>query len=291
MKKIYKKLCVLCSFFFPCISFAASPWLPPPGRLDLSLGLSQQKYDALWQGTKKTGLPGTVTMDYEYINYVYGITENLATDLQTGYSQTRYTVGTRGNLGGLLDTSVGLLYRSLDENKTKNKYLPTITFRMAGTLKGKYGLANTGNLQAPGDKVDGSQISILVGKNLPHRFAIYGELGYRYRGSVVPNAYFGNIGILQTPIEHWTWGLSYENYHANSGIDIGKPPFTGQIGRFGFQATKEQSGFISGSLMYSFPCGQSISAIYGQTIHGRNTAVSKIISLFVTIPLQLNIGK
>ena len=289
MKKTCKYILALASSLLPIMCFGASAWLPPPGRLDLSLGFGQETFRQFWQGTQRVTLANIIVKNQYYGGFVYGLTDRFAIDLLTGAGNSKWAAGTRGNLGGRLDTDVGLLYRAIDETTSRYWWMPTTTFRAGGTIKGTYALANANapaNLQGLGNKVNGTQLSILLGKFLPHNVGLFGEFGWRYRGSPVPNALFGNVGVLQTIFDHWTWSIFYNTYRAVSGLDIGKAPFTGVIGPFGLQATKEQTGFMNGSLTYGFNGGQAITLVYAYAVSGRNSGVQSIPSLFVTLPIQ-----
>src|SRR5206468_9017607 len=102
---------------------------------------------------------------------------------------------------GLMDTQFCLRYRLFDRTNDQPWFVPILTFRLGGIIKGTY---DADFPMAPGDGASGVEASVMAAKTLrPSGFGGYAEFGYRLRNNHVPQTIFGSAGISETINLNW----------------------------------------------------------------------------------------
>ena len=140
----------------------------------------------------------------------------------------------------------------------------------AGVIVG--GNYDTGYINSPRDGGDGVEVSAMMGKFLADRFAVSGELGYRYRNNNIPSDTFarlssgviipGNIGL----------SVNYELINgASSGLDIGGPGFSPDR----FPELQEDIQLLGGAASFTLSERTGITVLYLSVISGREHSVSR----------------
>ncbi len=128
----------------------------------------------------------------------YALNHELALDLNFGYT----SAATRSwnaaaqpqTTQGLMDTQLGVRYRLLDESQGDSCWMPTMTARLGGIIKGTY---DADFPMAPGDGASGIELSLLSTKRFAWGTGIYANFGYRLRDYSVPQTIFGSTGLSQ----------------------------------------------------------------------------------------------
>ena len=210
-----------------------------------------------------------------WLNYGYNITDELAFGITTGYTQTHFAPATRGDLNGVADSKLSINYLLNDE--FANELLPiTVTAQAAGIVAGTYELASPGNPHGPGDGANALQASLLLGKMFDLGVSVYGEIGYRWRDSGVPNDLFYSAGAAYQFYPDWSLSGRYVSVRAQSGLDVGVPPFSPEIG---FPLLKEVRYIVEYGLYWNLFYQHTLSFNYAHVVDGRNTGQSDIFSL------------
>lgn len=250
---------------------AASPWLPAPGALNITFSYVFQTADEFYMGNKKSALP-TDLEQHTYSGLLeYGLTDSLALDARLGYASNDFprdpALNPQGTQEGMTDTNVGLRWRVLDEAIDE---WATVTLRAGLIVEGDY---RTGAINSIGDGASGGEFSALIGRSFENGISIYGEAGYRTRGSNVPDDVFLNLGGRYAFTQDFSAGIHYQMVEALSGIDIGAPGFTPAR----FPETNEDYQILGFDLAYSFLPNTYASVSYGGTVDGRNTGAHQIV--------------
>jgi hypothetical protein len=289
MKQRYR--CSLASAALLAMSgatLAQSAWLPDTGELTASPGFSYSSFDRFWMGKTKVSNPPNGKNLNQYSGYLaleYGLLDPLAADATFGYTATDTDAFGAASDDGLADTSLGLRYRLVDEQKASSSWVPTIALRVGAVIAGTY----DSNLPfSAGDGAHGFEGSLLFGKALGDSgFGLYGDIGYRVRENPVPDDIFGSIGAFQQmgPI---TAAVGYRHVHGRSGLDIGGPGFDPGKGRAnGFPAVQEINQLIEGSLSFTDSGGRHYQFTVAGSVDGRNTGEKLIFGLNVSIPIRV----
>ncbi len=268
------------------LALAQSAWLPQKNQINITPGFAFSSFDQFWAGDNKVDNPpnGKSLDQYSgFLNLDYGILGNLAADATFGYTATD-TGAFGGNVSddGLMDTSLGLRYRVLDENQTTCPFAPTIALRAGVVIAGTY----DSNLPfSAGDGAHGFEGSVLFGKSFGNTgFGLYGDIGYRVRESPVPHDLYGSIGVFKQ-IQSWTLLVGYRHIQSLSGLDIGGPGFNPAAGRAsGFPALREVNRLIEGGVTYTDKRGWSYQLSVAGSIDGRNTGDKLMVGVNATIP-------
>jgi hypothetical protein len=262
-----------------------SAYTPPRNQLVVTAAYQYQFYDAFWVGKNKVDLGAATGYDEQrqhstYLTLEYGVLENLALDVTFGYSWTEFHDGPGPDLtdDGWTDTTFGIRYRVLDERKFTCPVVPTLTLRVGGIVAGTY---DENFPFSSGDGADGVETSALLGKQLCPGLGLYGEIGYRWRDSDVPDDLFGAVGLSVTYIPNLTLSVGYRHTEGQSGPDIGDPGFGVD---FGFPQTKEVDQRIEASLAYTDHGGRNYAFYFAQTLEGRNTGEKSIFGVSISIP-------
>src|SRR4051812_2404404 len=213
--------------------WAASPWLPEPGKLAITTLYVYDSFQDYRQGKLENRLPEPYKQFTGFTFFEYGLKTNLALDVDTGYTATDF----RGSgLKGITDTSIGLRYQAAQGERW------VLTLRGAGIIKGSYPISTVANF-SPGDKASGGLGSAILGAYLPKGFYTFGEMGYRIRSSPVPQDFFGNAGIGHS-YKRFSYSSSYQTSRSVNGVDIvgGAPKFSPYFQAYQFPATKKIFG-------------------------------------------------
>lgn len=280
MKRILLTCLLLVSSFFLNVAFAISPWTPEQNQFVYTFSYTNEFANNFYFGKTFTPLPATVVIDSLWGGFDLGLTDDLALDGLVGYSWSSFPGASRGPFDGFQDTWIGLRYRVLNEFKFK-RWVPTITVRIAGIVKGEYPLSTGGNIHSPGDGVNGVVFMIAFGKQLPANFAIAGETAYVLRDRPAFNQYLVAIGLYRFQDKHFSWNVQYRRSADVFGLDIGGPGFTGT--QPDFQALRELKNYISGGVGYTTNHGMYIGAEANfVAFPGRNTKQSTIFALYLS---------
>ena len=132
----------------------------------------------------------------------------------------------------------------------------TVTTQAAGIVAGSYQQASQGNPHSPGDGANGLETSLLLGKMFELGVSVYGEIGYRWRDSGVPNDLFFSAGASYPFYPDWSVNGRYVGVEGQSGLDIGVPPFNQNIG---FPKLKEEVHLMEYGLNWNLSYQQTLS--------------------------------
>jgi hypothetical protein len=217
----------------PRIPFAESARLPDPNQFVVSPWYYYNVFRKLWIGDAKTSIEIQPQQDFELndgmITVDYGVTPQIALDLTLGYT----SAATRSwdpqadpkTTEGLMDTQLGIRYRLLDEREFNQWYIPTLTLRLGGIIKGTY---DADFPIAPGDGASGGEAAIMIVKTTqPLGVGYYADGGYRLRDNHVPQTIFGAAGLSETLHFNWLITSVTINVGYRGLYDLNGPDFTG----------------------------------------------------------------
>ena len=265
-------------------SLGQSAWVPMAREIKATPGFSFSTFDEFWmKDTKIDNPPNGKSLDQytPYLSVEYGILPNLAVDGTVGYSFTDTDAFGGDSDDGLADTHIGVRYRLVDENNAPRSWMPTLTIRAGGIIAGTY----DENLPfSAGDGAHGLEGSLLFGKAFSFGFGFYGDIGYRYRESPVPDDVFGTAGIFQQfgPV---TVSAGYRHVQGLSGLDIGGTGFNPAAGSsHGFPALREINQIIESGVTFTDHSGRSYQFTIGGNIDGKNTGDKLILGFNATFP-------
>lgn len=244
-----------------------SPWLPIPSQASVTVNYVSQKADDAYIGDKKMSIKditggGASSFDRTAtsIRFDYGISDAVAFDAAT--SQGKVSAGNADSDNARTDSVLGLRWRVLDEYEQPNA--PTVTLRGAVIIKGNYDGAR---LAALGKNANGTEASIIVGKQLTSAFSAYGELGVQNYSDIVPNATFYELGARVRVAPQWNIGLAYANKRFGGDLDIGGAGFSPAR----FQQVREERSLVKLGVGFAFAANQGIALNYAKVTEGRNT--------------------
>jgi len=266
--------------------FGQSAWLPAQHQFKATPGFSFSTFDEFWMGSSKVDNPPNGKSMDQYTGYLsldYGILEQLAADVTVGYTATDSDAfGGDASDDGLMDTSVGLRLRLLDEFASDSPYVPTLAIRIGGIIAGTY---DPNKPFSAGDGADGFESSLLLGKTIRDTgFGFYGDIGYRVRENPVPDEVFGTAGIFQQ-IGVINLAFGYRHIQSLSGLDIGGSGFNPALGdSHGFPALEEINQIIEGAVSLSDNGGRNYQLSVGTNVDGRNTGDKVLVGVNVTLP-------
>jgi hypothetical protein len=266
--------------------FGQSAWLPAPKQFKVTPGFSFSTFDEFWAGDKKVSNPPNGDSLNQYTGYIaleYGILQNFAADATIGYTATSTDAfGGNASDDGLMDTSLGLRYRLVDEFNSSHPWAPTVTLRAGVVIPGTY------DENAPFSAGDGAHAfegSLLLGKAIGATgFGLYGDIGYRVRENPVPDDVFGTAGVYQQ-IGPVTLAVGYRHIQSVSGIDIGGSDFNPALGAsHGFPAVKEINQLVEGGITFTDKGGRNYQFSVAKSVDGRNTGDKWVFGFNVTLP-------
>ncbi len=262
------------SLLFYQDSAADTPWLGEEGDQSFSSSVVYEEFVDFWKGKKKAKLPSDIQQWTAWLNYNYNLTDELALSITSGYTTTHFAPGSRGDFSGIADSKLSIKYLLNDE--FADGFLPlTVTAQAAGIVAGTYQQASLGNPHSPGDGANGLEISLLLGKIFDFGVSIYGDVGYRWRDSGVPNDLFFSTGASYQFLPSWSASARYIGVIGQSGLDIGVPPFDKTVG---FPKLKEVVHTMEFGLNWNISYEHSIGFNYARVVNGRNTGQSDAFS-------------
>jgi hypothetical protein len=250
--------------------WAASPWLPEPGKAHLTQLFVYDTFTNYRPGALRGQLPASYIQRTHYSQFEYGLKNTLSVEFETGRTQTFHRANASS---GITDTNIGFRYQAYrGENWV-------MTVRAAGIIAGSYPIVTNGNFSA-GDKSSGALGSVLFGVALPKGFFAFSETGYRYRFSPVPQDAFGTAGI-GSGIKRVGWTLSYQTSRSINGTDIvGGPPRWGPyFNPTMFPATKKIFGAVDAGSSVYLGKGLSVIGNYSHFLHGRNVGIKRVVAI------------
>lgn len=245
---------------------AASPWLPAAGGGKVTFSYVNESFQNFWAGGSKERLPTDLRQNTIWGNLEWGLSDNLALDLTTGF--TKATFGAN-SLDGLTDSLIGLRYKALQRDRW------VLTFRGAANLHGSYRLTDQGPY-APGDRAHGFEGSTLAGILFGHGIFAFGESGLRYRQKPVPNDFFASAGVGHS-VRGFTYGASYGRVQSLSGLDIGGAGFSPAR----FRELKKIVNTLDSHAGYTTSRGHYFGFSYARSLAGRNTGAKDIFGVTV----------
>jgi hypothetical protein len=258
------------------VSAQFSAWLPEAEQWILTPSYSYQTFDEFWLGRDKVELPDDVTQHATLLTVEYGITEQLAADATIGYTWVNSTdaFGPGDNEDdGLADSTFGLRYKFLDQDRTGWPMWPSMAVRVGGIIAGTY---EEDLPFSAGDGASGAEASLLLAREICPNFGLFGDVGYRYRDGI-PDDLFGSAGAYAT----WygfTLSGAYRHVQGLSGDDIGDPGFS-------FPEVKEIVQNVEAGLGYRDGGGRYYQFFYAHTIDGRNTGEKDIFGFSASFPI------
>lgn len=259
---------------------AQTIWLVDPGTVAVTPSYTQQWYDEFYAGTVLMPLPADITQRTETVRFDYGLAPRFALDLSLGYTEVKFNPpGANFTRSGRDDFHLGLTYALLEESATT----PALTLRIGGILAGGYSVPTTLPPINPGDGADGIEVSLAAGKAFAEHYAVYGELGYRWRNHDVPEDIFGSAGV-SARFGGWSFNVGYRHTQGLSGGDIGG---TGFGTAFGFPQVKEISKFVEEGISFSDAGGRSYQLVVGESVGVvRNSGRATVVNVSISLPFH-----
>ena len=190
-------------------AYAASPYLPEPGKLQVNFSYAHDRYSKFKAGTSRsTSLPGTLTQHSFFPSLSYGLTNRIALDFDTSYTRSSLPTIT---LNAIVNTSYGLRAQVYRGEKS------TLSLRAAGIRSELYPI-DLGPVTS-GVSVNGFHGSAQLGLVLPKRGFVLLDGGYVVYQKPVPNRFVSSVFAGQN-LGHWTYFAGYQDNRAFSGVDI-----------------------------------------------------------------------
>jgi len=266
MKHFYF-FCIGLSLFSSAASAANNPWLISPGATSIQLGYVTQSADKLYAGGAKMPLPDDLDQTTAWVDFTYGLADNMAIDARLGYSNFKFSP--RQDESGTTDTLLGLTWRLRDE--FIHDAGPSVALRMGVTLAGDY---TAGKINSIGDGASGAEMSLIVGKIITRKLSIAANVGYRYRDSGVDNERFAAVRGFYSLTNQLHTSVGYSVVRANGNLDINDPEFMGN-----FTDLAEDADIVELGIAYQFAGRYQVGFGYGQVVNGRNTGLNEITSI------------
>jgi len=267
---------LLALLVYPTIGAAVSPWFGEEDDKSISVTYVKESFDEIWKANTKGPLGGGNSIDQQtlWLRYEDHLDDDMAYSIITGWTKSEFGAATRGDFDGRADSLIDLKYLLYDEFSSEKSY-PTVSVRAGITIAGTYPLSSAGNPHSPGDRADGVETSLLLGRMLSNNFSVFGEFGYRYRNNDVPNDLFYNVGVSYQFENGLRLDSLYVVSEGQSGTDIGKPGFSPAE----FEKLREDRSLVDIGLFYPIVENQFLGLNYAKVIDGRNTGKSDILSL------------
>jgi len=214
----------------PQIPFAEPARLPEPNQFVLTPWYNYSVFRKVWIGDNKTSIEVQPKYDFELndgmLRLDYGLSDRFALDLNIGATEAATRAWNPDNdpeiKYGLMDTQFGLRYRLFDERQHEEWYVPTLTLRLGGIIRGTY---DADFPMAPGDGASGGEASILSTKTFKCGAGFYLQGGYRLRNNHVPQTVFGETGLSYTFKFDWvvnslSFYVGYRGLYDLNGPDL-----------------------------------------------------------------------
>jgi hypothetical protein len=158
-----------------------SAWLPETRQIIVTPSYSYQTFDEFWLARDKVELPDNVSQHTTLLTVEYGVSERLAADATVGYTWVNSTEAFGpgdADDEGLTDSTFGLRYKFLDQDREGWPMWPSIAVRIGGIIEGAY----DENLPfSAGDGASGAEASLLFSQEIGLNLGLFGDAGYRYR--------------------------------------------------------------------------------------------------------------
>ena len=271
------------------LSFAASqsqaegPWVGETGEQSVTASVVLDTFDDIWAGSTDSDGPGDFEQLNLWLDYSLAITDRLTMSFVTG--ATRATLDRDKNeptedIEGRSDTALAIKYLLVDEFDSDGNW-PSMAAKFSLISKGTYDRSDSAppppiNVHAPGDKADGAELLIQIGKLLDNGLAVFGEVGYRTRGQEVPDDVIYNIGINYLVVDRVSVFSRLGTERSRKGLDIGTAAFR-EAGT-PFHRLKEEKDTIEFGASFTLSKSQSLSFLLANVFDGRNTGKSTIVS-------------
>jgi len=262
----------VCSLF-SVHAYADSPWMYAEGEQSFSITFVDDRFDNVWEGDVEAPI-AEVTQNNIWLTHLYGLYDDVAIESKVGYTYTSWDKND-SEFDGFSDSFFSLKYQLL--NEFVDNSIASLSIKITGILKGTYERASKGNPHAPGNKANGSEISLQFGKFLQENVALYADLGYRKLFDGVPDDILASAGLYYSINSKLGINGQYSLKSALTGTDI-KDPQSGFDPDF-FHLTKERRQWIELSTSYSLLPAHNISLGWAQVVNGRNTGKSRILYL------------
>jgi len=266
---LLRRFAAICTFLSAGAAWAGSPWLPDAGKMTVSTVYAYDSFQDYHPGKLSGTLPAPYNQYTGYTFLEYGLKNDIAIDLESGYTATDF----RGSgLGGITDTTIGARWQF---HRTDNTVW---TVRAAGIVAGSYAISTTANF-SPGDKASGGLGSISGGWNMPHNFYSFIEAGYRVRTNPVPQDAFGTAGIGHS-FKRLTYSTSFQTSRSINGVDIvgAAPKFSAYFQPAQFPATKKVFDAMDFNTTYHFKSGLNFGFDYSKILDGRNVGMKNVLA-------------
>lgn len=263
MNHIAKHLLLgICTLVYSGALYAdASPWLPIPRTLEVSLSQVVQESTEFYRGTDKRSLPfGNFDQSTTWLSMKYGASDKTAVDFRIGSSNL--DAGALGEARDTTDMTFGVTRSLLDEAEHGT---PSVSLRVAATLAGDY---EVGRPNSIGDGADAVEASVAVGKAVNDRLAFAADVGMRFSSDDVPRETLFNAGAhFQASGRVGLYG-QYQLKRSDGDLDIGGMGFSPA----GFPETTEEFDRIRVGIGVALTPELRFDLSYYDTLDGRNAA-------------------
>ncbi len=255
----------------PAALQAASPYLPPPGTLQVTLNYAFDRCRNFSAGNATTALPGTLTQNSFLPNLSLGLTNRLALDFDTSI--------TRAALPGITltapaNTSYGLRFQAWRKARV------TITLQGSG-IRSEFYPIDLGPVPS-GVIVNGFHGSVLTGIALPKQTFVLLDAGYVVYQKPA-NGRFAGSAFLGQNRGKWTYYAGYQDNRAVEGIDIAGINAT----RIRFAEQRRVIGAFAIGGGYTLPKSVYLGATYSRWVIARNAPQSN--SLAISLGFQVRV--
>ncbi|PCJ15623.1 MAG: hypothetical protein COB04_12900 [Gammaproteobacteria bacterium] len=228
---------------------ANSPWGAEVGTYQLSYSRVHDSFDQKFLGTEDATDIAEISQSTDWINFATGLTDTISLAVQMGYTSSEWDMNDI-TYHGLADSVVAVQWEQI--NQFAHDRLATVAWRMAAVIAGNYQRSSGGRPHGPGDKANGFDSSVLMGRFVTDQFSAQGEFGYRLRLNDVPDEVFFNLGMNFSVTQHWGASLNWATKVAVEGGDINDSDFKGE-----FHKTREDRSTIDANV------GLNINGISG----------------------------
>lgn len=262
-------VCIGLTLCTPIVSAAGNPWIVARGSTSLQLSYIEQSADEFNAGKTKGTLPAELSQTTTWVDVVHGITEDISVDARLGHASSEFSPLQEES--GMTDSMFGATWRFRDE--FLHDGVPTLAVRVGVTLEGDY---TAGQINSIGDGSSGLEASLIAGKVITPEFSVFGDVGYRYRGSGVDDDLFASVNGLYNISRQLHANVGYSIVQAEGDLDIGAAGFTGD-----FTRVAEDVEMFELGLVYQFAHCYHAGISYGEVVGGRNTGLNDITGVSV----------
>lgn len=257
----------------------ASPWLPIPQTVEVSVSHVIQDSTKFYRGTDRTNLPfGNFDQTTTWVGVKYGFSDKYAIDFRAG--STNLDAGALGETDDTNDISFGVTRSLLDEAEhgTAN-----VALRLGAIVAGGY---EVGRPNSIGDGSDALEVTMAFGRVMSPWVALAGDVGLRLSADDVPTETLVNVGLHIQASERVGLYSQYQIKNSNGDLDIGGEGFTPA----GFPETTEEYQRIRIGTGVSITPELRFDLSVYDTRNGRNTADFDAVNLTVSYTIDLFAG-